>query len=178
MVISTRTVMGGKNPFLGIAYVVVGGLCILLGAIFTVTHLIKPRYASRAIQSKILLSLRSENSEIIHILHGTTMSLALQLQREYQGQVTMSHDRDVCLVILCRRLLIGGYVWRSSGLGYFESRSRSSWSLSPLQGCPNCTDAGGPSESLSRIYNFHFRYRTSLLSLYPTLRLQPFFLLG
>jgi hypothetical protein len=35
--------MGGKNPFLGIAYVVVGGICIVLGALFTATHLIKPR---------------------------------------------------------------------------------------------------------------------------------------
>ncbi|KAG8526332.1 uncharacterized protein KY384_000325 [Bacidia gigantensis] len=43
IVISTRTVMGGKNPFLGIAYVAVGGICIVLGAIFTVTHMIKPR---------------------------------------------------------------------------------------------------------------------------------------
>ncbi|KAF6237972.1 hypothetical protein HO173_004173 [Letharia columbiana] len=43
LVISTRTVMGGKNPFLGIAYVAVGGICIVLGALFTVTHLIKPR---------------------------------------------------------------------------------------------------------------------------------------
>ena len=43
IVISTRTVMGGKNPFLGIAYIVVGGICILLGAVFTVAHLIKPR---------------------------------------------------------------------------------------------------------------------------------------
>lgn len=43
IVISTRTVMGGKNPFLGIAYIVVGGICIVLGALFTVTHLIKPR---------------------------------------------------------------------------------------------------------------------------------------
>lgn len=45
IVISTRTVMGGKNPFLGIAYVAVGGICILLGALFTLTNLIKPRYA-------------------------------------------------------------------------------------------------------------------------------------
>lgn len=43
IIITTRTVMGGRNPFLGIAYVVVGGVCILLGAIFTVTHLVRPR---------------------------------------------------------------------------------------------------------------------------------------
>ncbi|EMD87257.1 hypothetical protein COCC4DRAFT_44445 [Bipolaris maydis ATCC 48331] len=43
ILISTRTVMGGKNPFLGIAYLVVGGLCILLGAVFLATHLVKPR---------------------------------------------------------------------------------------------------------------------------------------
>lgn len=44
IVITTRTVIGGKNNFLGIAYVVVGGICIVLGVVFTVTHLIKPRY--------------------------------------------------------------------------------------------------------------------------------------
>jgi hypothetical protein len=43
ILISTRTVMGGKNPFMGIAYVVVGGICVVLGAVFTVAHLIRPR---------------------------------------------------------------------------------------------------------------------------------------
>ncbi|KAK8026831.1 hypothetical protein PG991_003887 [Apiospora marii] len=43
IVITTRTVIGGKNNFLGIAYVIVGGICIVLGVVFTVTHLIKPR---------------------------------------------------------------------------------------------------------------------------------------
>jgi LEM3 (ligand-effect modulator 3) family / CDC50 family len=43
ILLSTRTVMGGKNPFLGIAYVVVGGICVVLGTLFTIAHLIKPR---------------------------------------------------------------------------------------------------------------------------------------
>jgi hypothetical protein len=43
ILITTRTIMGGKNPFLGIAYVVVGGLCIVLGVVFTIAHLVKPR---------------------------------------------------------------------------------------------------------------------------------------
>ncbi|KAI1615372.1 CDC50/LEM3 family [Exophiala viscosa] len=43
ILISTRSVVGGKNSFLGIAYVVIGGLCIVLGVLFTVAHLIKPR---------------------------------------------------------------------------------------------------------------------------------------
>lgn len=44
ILISTRTVLGGKNPFMGIAYVVVGGICVLMGALFTVAYLIRPRY--------------------------------------------------------------------------------------------------------------------------------------
>jgi hypothetical protein len=37
--------MGGRNPFLGIAYIVVGGLCIVLGVLFLVARLVRPRYA-------------------------------------------------------------------------------------------------------------------------------------
>lgn len=50
ILISTRTVLGGKNPFMGIAYVVVGGVCVLLGALFTVAHLVRPRYDAPACQ--------------------------------------------------------------------------------------------------------------------------------
>ncbi|KAG0371028.1 LEM3/CDC50 family protein [Gamsiella multidivaricata] len=43
IVISTVSFMGGRNPFLGIAYVVVGVLCVVLGLLFTARHLYKPR---------------------------------------------------------------------------------------------------------------------------------------
>jgi hypothetical protein len=43
VVLSTMSWLGGKNPFLGITYIVVGGLCIVLGLIFGLVHCIKPR---------------------------------------------------------------------------------------------------------------------------------------
>ncbi|KAJ3412444.1 H(+)-transporting V0 sector ATPase subunit d [Chytridiales sp. JEL 0842] len=43
IVISTVSILGGKNPFLGIAYMTVGSLCWLLGILFLVRHMIKPR---------------------------------------------------------------------------------------------------------------------------------------
>ncbi|KAK9478980.1 ligand-effect modulator 3 family [Lipomyces japonicus] len=58
LVISTRSVVGGRNNFLGIAYLVVGGLCIVLGLLFTVRHLIKPR----KLGDHTYLSWNNENS--------------------------------------------------------------------------------------------------------------------
>lgn len=37
-IISTTTWIGGKNPFLGIAYLVVGCTCIVLGCVFLIIH--------------------------------------------------------------------------------------------------------------------------------------------
>ncbi|KAI8459895.1 endosomal protein [Phakopsora pachyrhizi] len=43
IVFSTVSFLGGRNPFLGIAYIVVGSLSFLIGVLLTVRHLVKPR---------------------------------------------------------------------------------------------------------------------------------------
>jgi hypothetical protein len=83
ILISTRTVLGGKNPFMGIAYVVVGGICVVLGALFTVAHLVRPRYDTLNItkNSKWLTSL-SENLVTTPILLGIQINRALPSPRD------------------------------------------------------------------------------------------------
>jgi len=43
VVLSTTSWIGGKNPFLGWAYIVVGIICFLQGVIFGLKHAISPR---------------------------------------------------------------------------------------------------------------------------------------
>ncbi|XP_043701595.1 ALA-interacting subunit 3-like [Telopea speciosissima] len=43
LVLSTTSWLGGKNDFLGIAYLTVGGLCFFLAMVFAVIYLVNPR---------------------------------------------------------------------------------------------------------------------------------------
>jgi len=43
IVFSTTSWIGGRNPFLGYAYIIVGGICFILAIIFAVKHKISPR---------------------------------------------------------------------------------------------------------------------------------------
>ncbi|XP_055309808.1 cell cycle control protein 50A [Sitodiplosis mosellana] len=39
MILSTTSIIGGKNPFLGIAYIVVGSVCFVLGVVLLIIHI-------------------------------------------------------------------------------------------------------------------------------------------
>lgn len=43
LVLSTTSWLGGKNDFIGVAYISVGGLCFFLAMAFIIVYLIKPR---------------------------------------------------------------------------------------------------------------------------------------
>ncbi|EGC39195.1 hypothetical protein DICPUDRAFT_93631 [Dictyostelium purpureum] len=43
VVLSTASWMGGKNPFLGYAYIIVGIICFVQGVVFLVKHYVSPR---------------------------------------------------------------------------------------------------------------------------------------
>lgn len=49
IILTTTSWLGGKNPFLGIAYLVVGCICIVLGAVFLIIHLKWGRKAAEMI---------------------------------------------------------------------------------------------------------------------------------
>lgn len=41
--VTTTSWLGGRNDFLGIAYMAVGSLCVVLGAVFLIKHAVSPR---------------------------------------------------------------------------------------------------------------------------------------
>lgn len=94
LLISTRTVMGGKNNFLGIAYIVVGGLCIVLGVLFTIAHLIKPRYVKPVCRRQRVLTV-AENLVTTLISRGTTTQ-----RRQRPRQAVIQEDKIVMTILM------------------------------------------------------------------------------
>lgn len=53
MILSTTSILGAKNPFLGYAYITVGSLCLLVGVMFLIIHI---KYGKRYDVNSILSS--------------------------------------------------------------------------------------------------------------------------
>uniref|UniRef100_A0A8I6YH34 ALA-interacting subunit n=1 Tax=Hordeum vulgare subsp. vulgare TaxID=112509 RepID=A0A8I6YH34_HORVV len=62
VVLSTASWMGGKNNFIGVAYVAVGGICLLLAMGFVVLYVVKPR----TLGDPAYLSWNKESAEYSH----------------------------------------------------------------------------------------------------------------
>jgi hypothetical protein len=54
IVISNTSILGGKNSFLGAAYVVVGTLCIALGIAFLIRNMINPRFIVTNVENWVI----------------------------------------------------------------------------------------------------------------------------
>lgn len=118
--------MGGKNDFLGIAYLVLGGLSIVLGVFFTVANLIKPRYVSPQLLSSQNHSLRAaENSVTTPTSHGT-----MTLQHQQPLLVEIQHGKDVMTICMTESTGVWsqpGYRWERAVVTFiprFGARSR------------------------------------------------------
>jgi hypothetical protein len=91
--------MGGRNPFLGIAYIVVGGICILMGAIFTGTHLIKPRSAG-LLDETLLINRTIGNSATTRTSLGTKIQARGRLG-EALGQPRRIRHETLAMIFVC-----------------------------------------------------------------------------
>ncbi|KAE9458451.1 hypothetical protein C3L33_09626, partial [Rhododendron williamsianum] len=67
LVLSTTTWLGGKNDFLGIAYLAVGGLCFFLAMAFTIVYLFKPRQLQQPIICIVLLIVITAKMKLISL---------------------------------------------------------------------------------------------------------------
>lgn len=56
LVLSTTSWIGGRNNFIGVAYVAIGGVCLFLALAFVILYVIKPRYEynGRTIQLQVV----------------------------------------------------------------------------------------------------------------------------
>jgi hypothetical protein len=73
LVLSTATWLGGKNDFLGFAYLIVGGLCIFLAFAFTLLYFVKPRLVTsddllQCLGNNCVLDLVREPAIYMHML--------------------------------------------------------------------------------------------------------------
>ena len=56
IVLSTTSILGGKNIFLGSAYVIVGTLCIVFAVAFLIRNMVNPRYFLINFENSVIIN--------------------------------------------------------------------------------------------------------------------------
>jgi len=65
VILSTTSILGGKNEFLGIAYMVVGCICFVLGVLFLFVHVRYGKEFTDNIRDAYFLSRENERSILV-----------------------------------------------------------------------------------------------------------------
>lgn len=101
LVLSTTSWIGGKNNFIGVAYLTIGGLCIFLAVGFVVLlYMVKPRYAMLLLPCwyNVLATISYAHMHVLRI-------------------TSLAHDPFMGSLLFCYfHVFLPDYVWRASSL--------------------------------------------------------------
>jgi hypothetical protein len=105
--LTTNTPLGGRNPYVGIAYMAIAGLSVLLGVLFSLRQIIKPRYVIHSLLLLLYIFTTSslENSVILESYLGTDLVVACQ-------QISMV--RNYCTKIKIHTIVIIAIIIKQS----------------------------------------------------------------